>query len=126
MLMLIDIKQAIRQLIKAPRFTVMTMAVLIGGLSISLFTFSFFYSTVYKPLPLPEGRSAKIVSLWINGDYNRLTAYDVTEMRKSLDTVDELGIFNETTTRLSIGQAGKSLSSAQVRAGFFEFSRVNT
>lgn len=125
MLMLIDIKQAIRQLIKAPRFTVMTMAVLIGGLSISLFTFSFFYSTVYKPLPLPEGRSAKIVSLWINGDYNRLTAYDVTEMRKSLDTVDELGIFNETTTRLSIGQAGKSLSSAQVRAGFFEFSRVN-
>lgn len=125
MLMFIDIKQAIRQLIKAPKFTAMTMAVLIGGLSISLFTFSFFYSTVYKPLPLPEGKTAKIVSLWINGDYNRLTAYDVNAMRKSLETVDEFGVFNETTTRLSVEQAGKSLSSAQVRAGFFEFARVN-
>ncbi len=123
--MVIDIKQAIRQLIKAPKFTAMTMAVLIGGLSISLFTFSFFYSTVYKPLPLPDGKTAKIVSLWINGDYNRLTAYDFKAMQSALDSVEELGVFNETTTRLSIEEAGKILESAQVRAGFFEFARIN-
>jgi len=125
MLMLIDIKQAIRQLIKAPKFAAMTLAVLIGGLSISLFTFSFFYSTVYKPLPLPEGKTAKIVSLWINGDYSRLTAYDFNAMQRTLESVEEFGVFNETTTRLSIEQAGKSLNSAQVRAGFFEFARIN-
>lgn len=124
MLMFIDIKQAVRQLFKAPKFTAMTLAVLIGGLSISLFTFSFFYSTVYKPLPLPEGQTAKIVSLWENGEYERLTAYDFKEMEKVLDSVEEFGVFNEDTTRLSIEQAGKSFSSAQVRAGFFEFGRI--
>jgi len=40
--MLLDIKYAFRLLFKAPKFTAMTLGVLIGGLSISLFTFSFY------------------------------------------------------------------------------------
>ena len=64
----IDIKYALRLLFKAPKFTAMTLAVLIGGLSISLFTFSFLYSTMYKDIPLPNGDTMLSVNAEFNGE----------------------------------------------------------
>lgn len=124
MLMFLDIKYAIRQLFKSPRFTAMTLFVLIGGLSISLFTFSFLYSTVYKPLALPNGGTIKAVTVRKNGNFDMLTANDFSQMQGQLSTLSEFGIYQEATTRLSIEDAGKSYSSARVRAGFFKFSGV--
>ncbi|GHG05472.1 ABC transporter permease [Thalassotalea marina] len=124
MLMFLDIKYAIRQLFKSPRFTAMTLFVLIGGLSISLFTFSFLYSTVYKPLSLPNGDSIKAVTILKNGNFDMLTANDFTQMKDELNTLAEFGIYQESTTRVSIEDSGKSYSSARVREGFFKFAGV--
>ncbi|KGJ94878.1 FtsX-like permease family protein [Colwellia psychrerythraea] len=124
MSMLIDIKYAFRLLFKAPKFTAMTLGVLIGGLSISLFTFSFLYSVIYKTLPLPEGDSAKAIVVYFNDKHRYITGFEYQNIKDKLLTFDEFGIYDNLDIRLSVGQSGKNYSASLVRQGFFEFSRT--
>lgn len=41
-----DLRNAFRQLARRPAFTILTVAVLAGGLAVSIFTFSFLYTWV--------------------------------------------------------------------------------
>lgn len=120
----IDIKYALRLLFKAPKFTAMTLGVLIGGLSISLFTFSFLYSTIYKTLPLPEGDTAKAIAVYHNDKYRYITGYEYQNIKGKLERFDEFGIYDNLDIRLSVEQSGKNYSGSAVRKGFFEFSRT--
>jgi len=122
--MLIDIKYALRLLFKAPKFTAMTLGVLIGGLSISLFTFSFLYSVIYKALPLPEGDSAKAIAIYFDDKYRSITGYEYQNIKGKLQHFEEFGIYDSLNIRLSVGDSGKNYLGSQVRQGFFEFSRT--
>jgi len=122
--MLIDIKYALRLLFKAPKFTAMTLAVLVGGLSISLFTFSFLYSMVYKPLPLPEAETAKSVGIYYQGGINPITGYEYLNVKDNLSSFAEFGVYDDRDVRVSVAQSGKNLSASYVQSGFFEFSRT--
>lgn len=122
--MLIDIKYALRLLFKSPKFTAMTLGVLIGGLSISLFTFSFLYSVIYKTLPLPQGDSAKAIVVYFNDKHRYISGFEYQNVKDKLQTFDEFGIYDNLDIRLSVGQAGKNYSASLVRQGFFEFSRT--
>ncbi len=102
----------------------MTLAVLIGGLSISLFTFSFFYSVVYKALPIPEGETAMSVSVFKDGQYDLITGNEYANVKDQLTSFSEFGIYINRDIRLSIEQSGKGIDGSYVRAGFFEFSRT--
>ncbi len=124
MSMLIDIKYALRLLFKSPKFTAMTLGVLIGGLSISLYTFSFLYSMVYKPLPLPQGDTAKSISIAFDGNYNLITAYEYQNIRNSLTSFSEFGVYDDRDVRISVQESGKNVSGSSVQQGFFEFSRT--
>lgn len=121
---LLDIRYALRQLFKSPKFTALTLAVLVGGLSVALFTFSFLYTTVYKPLPLPEGESVRAVTVYNNGKFRLLTAHDFAYLKKATTDFAEFGLYDQQDIRLSIEDSGKSYSGALVQAGFFEFSRI--
>lgn len=122
--MLIDIKYALRLLFKSPKFSAMTIGVLIGGLSISLFTFSFLYSTIYKPLPIPEGDTAKSVVVYHNERFRHITGYEFEQVKHDLQSFAEFGIYKNTDIRVSVEQSGKNYSGSYIRDGFFEFSRV--
>ncbi|MDG1752458.1 MAG: permease, partial [Thalassotalea sp.] len=124
MSMLIDIKYAIRLLFKSPKFSAMTIGVLIGGLSISLFTFSFLYSTIYKPLPLPDGDSALSVTVYHNERFRHITGYEFVNVKDTVKSFEEFGIYENTDIRVSVGQSGKNFSGSYIREGFFEFIRV--
>jgi predicted permease len=131
MLVIVDIKYALRLLFKAPKFTAMTLAVLVGGLSISLFTFSFLYSTIYKSLPLPEGKTAlsfstETVGISNNVDPNQIliSAYEFSQIAQSQDTLSEFGIYDSRDVRLSFTDAGKNVPASYVDGGFFRFSRT--
>jgi predicted permease len=121
---LIDIKYALRLLFNSPKFTALTLAVLVGGLSISLFTFSFLYSTIYKPLPLPDGDSAKSVAIYGNGEFNELSAYEYFHLKGNVKSLAEFGIYDDRAIRISKLQTGKNYTGSVVREGFFEFSRT--
>lgn len=120
----LDIKYALRLLFNAPKFTAMTLAVLVGGLSIALFTYSFLYTIVYKPLPIPDANTAKSLNLYYEGEYRPISAYEYLRVKDQINSLAEFGIYDETNTRLSIGESGKSLSSTAVQAGFFEFTKT--
>jgi len=124
MSMLLDIKYALRLLFKAPKFTAMTLSVLIGGLSISLFTFSFLYSSIYKDLPLPEGETALVMQVLNNNNYRFLAGNEYLAMKDDLNQFSEFGIYKTSDIRLSLADSGKSISGSYVGAGFFEFSRI--
>ncbi|MFT5709288.1 MAG: hypothetical protein ACI9ES_003596, partial [Oceanospirillaceae bacterium] len=129
---ILDIKYALRLLFKAPKFTAMTLSVLVGGLSISLFTFSFLYSTLYKSLPLPEGKTAlsfstETIGISNNIDPNQIlvSAYEFSQIAETQDTLSEFGIYDSRDVRLSFDDAGKNVPATYVDGGFFRFSRTS-
>lgn len=124
MAILLDIKYALRLLSKAPKFTALTLFVLVGGLSISLYTFSFLYTLVYKTLPIADGDSALTISLSMEGEGVGIPAYEFSRIRGDLTSFAELGIFSDVIMRLSMNDAGKDISVSFVESGVFEFSRV--
>ncbi|NQZ81525.1 MAG: ABC transporter permease [Colwellia sp.] len=131
MSVLIDIKYSLRLLFKAPKFTAMTLSVLVGGLSISLFTFSFLYSTLYKELPLPGGATALAlttetigISMNMDPNQNLLSAYEFRQIAKTQSSLIEFGLYESRDARLSFEDTGKNIPTTYVDSGFFKFSRT--
>lgn len=120
----LDIKYALRLLFSAPKFTAMTLCVLVGGLSISLFTFSFLYSTIYKPLPIPEGDTAKAVAVFEDGKYRYIRSFEYQAIKDNISSFAEFGVYDNADIRINVKESGKSYYGSYVRAGFFEFSRI--
>jgi ABC-type antimicrobial peptide transport system permease subunit len=128
---ILDIKYALRLLFKAPKFTALTLSVLVGGLSISLFTFSFLYSTLYKSLPLPEGETAlsfstQTIGISNNIDPNQIliSGYEFTQIAQTQETLSEFGLYVSKDVRLSFDDVGKNIPASYVDGGFFRFSRT--
>jgi predicted permease len=122
MLIFIDIKYAFRLLFKSPKFTAMTLAVLVGGLSISLFTFSFLYSTMYKDLPLPNGDTMLSVNAELNGGFEQITSYEFSHIKTQQTVLSEFGFYDKKDIRLSFEDSGKNVFGTYVDGGFFAFS----
>jgi predicted permease len=118
----IDIKYAFRLLFKSPKFTAMTLAVLVGGLSISLFTFSFLYSTMYKDIPLPNGDTMLSVNAEFNGEFQLWTSYEFFMIKEKQTVLSEFGIYDKQDFRLSFEDSGKNVYGTYVDEGFFNFS----
>jgi predicted permease len=118
----IDIKYAFRLLFKSPKFTAMTLAVLVGGLSISLFTFSFLYSTMHKDLDLPNGESMMSVNAEFNGEFQLWTSYEFFMLKEKQTVLSEFGIYDKQDFRLSFEDSGKNVYGTYVDQGFFNFS----
>jgi len=121
MSVLIDIKYALRLLFKSPKFTALTLSVLVGGLSISLFTFSFLYSTLYKELPLPEGSTALAlttetigISMNMDPNQNMLSAYEFRQIAQTQSSLTEFGLYESRDTRLSFEDTGKNIPTTYV------------
>ena len=47
---IIDLRYALRLLLKSPKFTLLTSLILMGGLSVGLMAFNFFYTFSIKHL----------------------------------------------------------------------------
>lgn len=122
--MLLDIKYALRLLLKTPKFTALTLFVLVGGLTISLFTFSFLYSMLYKPLNLPQGESIRRISVAIDHHEGGIPGYEFSQVRDELQSFSEIGLFDSVDVRLSIGDAGKTIRGSYVEKDVFKFSRT--
>jgi predicted permease len=122
--MLIDLRYALRLLVKKPWFTALTVLVLAGGLAVSIYTFAALNMMVYRDLPLPDG--GRIVRLgygeWPNVE--PLDTFELAQLRAQAQTIDELGVFRD--GRALVGEAGTSRTVLSVEADWriFEFTRV--
>ena len=85
-----DARYAFRLLAKSPVFTLLTVVVLAGGLGLSIFTFSFLHTAMWKPLPVPEGERIVRLEVVAPGDESgRVDAADLGAIRSRITTLKE-------------------------------------
>ncbi len=116
-----DFRYALRLLAKTPRFTAFCLSVLVGGLTISLFTFAVLYTVTYKPLTIPDGES--VLDIDVDG-LRGLPAYEFQQVREEVDLFAEVGVWEPAELRLSQGQVGRTLAGSRSEWNLFEFART--
>lgn len=89
-----DVRYAFRLLRRTPYFTLLTLVVLAGGMGVSVFTFSFLYSAILRPLPLSDG--ARIVRMQqVQGrSTSGFDAADFARMRPQVTTLRDIGTWS--------------------------------
>ncbi len=89
-----DVRYALRLVRRSPFFTLLTVVVLAGGMGVSVFTFSFLYSAILRPLPLSDG--ARIVRLQqVQGrSTSGFDAADFARMRPEVTTLRDVGTWS--------------------------------
>src|SRR5687767_639006 len=93
--MIIDLRYALRLLVKSPWFTALTVLVLAGGLAISIYTFAALNAMVYRDLPLPDGGSVVRLGYGEWPNVEPLDTFELSELRRQAQTIDELGMFRD-------------------------------
>ena len=89
-----DVRYAFRLLRRTPFFTLLTVVVLAGGMGVSVFTFSFLYSAILRPLPLSDG--ARIVRMQ-QGQGRSISGFDAADfarMRRQVTTLRDVGTWS--------------------------------
>ncbi len=123
-----DILYATRLLGKTPKFTVLTISVLCGGLAISLFTFAFLYTFTSKPLPLPEQGTLYRASLFWDseafGERRHLEAYEAAKIRENITTFAEHGVWQNKTVSVSLGDNKLVTAAVRTTPNLFKISRT--
>src|SRR5262245_13336832 len=121
---LVDVRYAFRLLRRSPLFTVLTAVVLGGGLGLSIFTFSFLYTAMLKPLPLNGGQAIVRIEQKVNGTTSVLDAADLAAIRPAIRGLTEVGAFSSQT--YVVGSAGqrRSLVATVTEANMFALTRT--
>jgi len=90
-----DFKYTVRQIMQSPGFALLSIIVLAGGLSLSLFTISFIYTTAMKPLQLPDGdRIVEICGEAPGGSCLPIRAFEFASIRDEIQSVEDIGVYN--------------------------------
>jgi predicted permease len=98
-----DLRYALRLLRKSPALTLLIVVVLGGGLGVSIFTFSFLYTAMLRPIPVAGGDRIVRVSATAGPSTVGLDAADLPHMRESMTTLTDVGAF--TSRELVTGDA---------------------
>ena len=120
-----DLRYALRQLGRSLAFTILTVVVLAGGLSVSIFTFSFLYTAMLKPLPLPQGE--EIVRLMLTGDgrtVGLIDAADLAAVRPSITTLAEIGAFTGSPLVIGTDAGTRTISATATEWNIFAVTRT--
>ncbi|HET7924211.1 MAG TPA: ABC transporter permease, partial [Rhodanobacteraceae bacterium] len=119
-----DFKYAMRLLAKRPWFTVLTVLMFAGGLSITLYTFTVLHVMLYRDLPLPDGGSIVKIGAgnWV--DIELLDAFELAELRDNASSFSELGVYRATTSLVGDSGAMRSVRSVESDWRIFEFTRT--
>src|SRR6188474_515136 len=119
-----DFKYAIRLLVKRPWFTLLTVAMLAGGLSITLYTFTVLRVMLYRDLPLPEGNSIVKIGAGSWVDIELLDAFELAELRAGSNSFSELGVYRGSRSLVGESGATRGVRSVESDWQIFEFTRV--
>jgi putative ABC transport system permease protein len=128
----IDIKYAVRLLLKKPAFTALTVLIVAVGLGLTLYTFSLLNNLVFKPLML-NGKS-QIVAIEAQFDSNHLSrrtadVFHLQRAYKELDMLQSIGFYAEGTTLIGGANSGTNTSAKMYNTTYsswnvFEFTGV--
>jgi predicted permease len=122
-----DIKYAFRLLSKSPWFTVLTVLVLAGGLAISIYTFAFLSTIIYRDLPLPDGDSIVRINPGQSGFEvlaPPLDPYELAQIRTEVSGLSEIGAYRTSQALLGDEDSSRSAITTETEWNIFEFART--
>lgn len=120
-----DIRYAFRLLARAPGFTLLTVLVLAGGLGLSIFTFSFLYTAILKPLPLAEGdRVVRVMSAVQGFSAGAIDAADLAAMRGRITTLTDLGAYDNQELVVGSGEGTRTIDATATEWNIFQATRT--
>lgn len=86
-----DVRFAFRLLRRSPFFALLTLAVLAGGIGVTVFTFSFLHTAMLRPLPLSDGAAIVRIQQAQDGRVTPFDAADLASMRPEITTLRDVG-----------------------------------
>lgn len=122
-----DFRYALRLLKKTPGFTLITIAVLAGGLAISLFTYALLNTVLYKDLPLADGHAIVRLEGKMGGIVTpggALDAFEVQQMREQAGSLEQFGVYTDGSAMLGDQDVKRSMSATWAEWNIFEFTRT--
>jgi predicted permease len=119
-----DLRYALRLLVRSPRFTLLTVLVLSGGLALSIFTFSFLYTSMLKPLPLSGGERIVRVEQRNDGGTSSLDAHDVALLRPFVRTLTGMGAFTSRSFVIGDEQRQHVIEATVTESNMFDVTRT--
>ncbi|MEX2282889.1 MAG: ABC transporter permease [Gemmatimonadota bacterium] len=117
-----DVKYSLRLLAKTPVFTLLTIVVLAGGLGVSIFTFSFLYTAMVKPLPVPGGE--RIVRVMRADGGGLIDAADFAALRRSIRTLTDVGAYTDREVVVGTAEASRSIQATVTEWNVFAVTRT--
>lgn len=121
-----DVRYAFRLLAKSPLYSLLTVIVLAGGLSVSIFTFSFLYTAMLKPLPVREGAGIVKLLTVTNGSWGAIDAADFAAIRPWLKSLTGVGAYTSRELVVGTGEGTRSIQATETEWNIFETARTAT
>jgi hypothetical protein len=119
-----DVRYALRILRRSPLFTALTVVVLGGGLGLSIFTFSFLYSAILKPLTVAGGDRIVRVQRSVAGSIRSFDIVDVGAMRSSITTLTDVGTFTPSALVIGDERHQRVLGATMVESNMFDLTHT--
>lgn len=89
MIAITDVKFALRGIVRNPKFSLLTIFVMMMGLALFIFMYSFLSNTLMAPLKLPDGERIRIFQTERNNNTVRIHEYeDIKSAQQSFDVLD--------------------------------------
>jgi len=115
-----DIRLALRQLRKAPGFTLTVVVTLALGIGAAIAVFSLIEGILLRPFPFPQSDRLVILGDRIGGGRNTpVTARDIGEYEQATSAFSAMGGYLATDYELSGGESPREISGARLSASVF-------
>ena len=127
MLHLQDVRYAFRLLARSPLFTLLTLVVLAGGMGVTVFTFSFLYTAMLRPIPLSGGERIVRLQAVEDGSVRSFDAADFARMRPQIATLSDVGLWNSRDVVMGSAEGGgarRVLETTAVEWTLFDATRT--
>lgn len=126
MILIRDLKYAIRLLLKSPGFTILTTLVMATGIGLSVYLFSMFHTMIFKTLPFKDGNSLVQFSSSLNGVKNggTINLHDYYEIRENLKSVSEFSAFRNISLNVAGRDGARRYSAVAAESNIFQMTRT--
>lgn len=121
-----DFKYALRLLLKAPVFTVLTIIVMTCGLAISIYMYSLLNTLVFKPLPFADSENVVVLDKVSAGSrkLGQLNAADLLSIEAKNKSFDKLNFFYFYNRNIRIDKISRRYLTVGIEPGGIEFTQV--
>ena len=119
-----DLRYALRQLRKAPVFTLTAVLTLALGIGANTAIFTAVYATLLAPIPYPEPDQLVMVWSKIQGFHNGIAAQDFVDWKNQSKSFQDLNAFTGGSFNLATKDQPEYVEGQQITPGFYRMMGV--